>query len=312
MYKKLKQVLKRRSSFLITLILFIYLVNVNQVLCTLIIENAQLIDRQAAFGPILKAPLNGTLMFMYKGCKVNFTKERPSDFIALVERGDCSFVDKVRAMQNTGAIAVIVGDNTNSVALITMYASDESTSDIFIPSVFIAKWELISLREWIYENITYISLVPNELDLPLFQVILITIITPVIVLSIFYLLWFYRDYISKRKEMASVEEVSNLPCKVFDGRVQSENFQAQGCAICLDDFAVGDHLRILLCNHEFHIHCVDRWLTKRKRTCPICKKSTIKDAVNSTSIEEANTRNISFLSEITPLLNNDNINSTTN
>jgi E3 ubiquitin-protein ligase RNF13 len=41
---------------------------------------------------------------------------------ALVERGgDCSFVDKVRNMQASGARAVVVGDNKRS-GLITMYA----------------------------------------------------------------------------------------------------------------------------------------------------------------------------------------------
>ncbi|KXS12844.1 hypothetical protein M427DRAFT_136984 [Gonapodya prolifera JEL478] len=69
----------------------------------------------------------------------------PPDFIALVERGECPFIDKVRAMQQSGAIAVIVGDNGPSGNLVTMYAPGD-TSDVFIPSVFVAQWEYRDLR----------------------------------------------------------------------------------------------------------------------------------------------------------------------
>lgn len=43
------------------------------------------------------------------------------NWIALIERGECSFVDKVRAMQASGAIAAVVGDKHYN-GWITMYA----------------------------------------------------------------------------------------------------------------------------------------------------------------------------------------------
>ncbi|KAJ3335575.1 hypothetical protein HDU93_004970 [Gonapodya sp. JEL0774] len=84
----------------------------------------------------------------------------PAGFIALVERGECPFVDKVRAMQQSGAIAVIVGDNAPGGNLVTMYAPGDN-SDILIPSVFVAQWEYRDLRylsslaaeQWIREII---------------------------------------------------------------------------------------------------------------------------------------------------------------
>jgi hypothetical protein len=42
--------------------------------------------------------------------------------IVLVQRGKCSFADKVRRVQQVGGIAVVVGDNTPSSGLLTMYA----------------------------------------------------------------------------------------------------------------------------------------------------------------------------------------------
>lgn len=44
------------------------------------------------------------------------------NWIAIVERGGCSFVDKVRTLQNSGAKAVIIGDKHYN-GWITMYAA---------------------------------------------------------------------------------------------------------------------------------------------------------------------------------------------
>ena len=42
------------------------------------------------------------------------------------------------------------------------------------------------------------------------------------------------------------------------------------CNICLENFEIGNILRILECNHEFHENCIITWL-KQNNTCPICR-----------------------------------------
>jgi len=50
-----------------------------------------------------------------------------------------------------------------------------------------------------------------------------------------------------------------------------ENDPVNGtCAVCLEDHAINDTLRILPCRHEFHRDCVDPWLMDNLN-CPLCK-----------------------------------------
>ncbi|KAJ3263274.1 hypothetical protein HDU77_010972 [Chytriomyces hyalinus] len=47
------------------------------------------------------------------------------------------------------------------------------------------------------------------------------------------------------------------------------------CAICIDEFDVGAKVRELPCHHQFHSHCIDPWLLRHNRLCPICKQDVL-------------------------------------
>ena len=55
--------------------------------------------------------------------------------IALIDRGTCTFAEKVKRAQDAGAIAVIIADNVVG-ALVSMFGNDDS---ITIPSIFISQ-----------------------------------------------------------------------------------------------------------------------------------------------------------------------------
>lgn len=54
----------------------------------------------------------------------------------------------------------------------------------------------------------------------------------------------------------------------------------EDCTICAEQYEEGDALRVLKCQHEFHLHCFDRWVYtfatdsrrgNNKPSCPLCK-----------------------------------------
>jgi len=54
------------------------------------------------------------------------------------------------------------------------------------------------------------------------------------------------------------------------------------CVICMTDYVEGDRLRILPCNHSFHMGCIDRWLSGSHshlecvtNGCPVCKEKPV-------------------------------------
>uniref|UniRef100_A0A0E0KGV7 RING-type domain-containing protein n=1 Tax=Oryza punctata TaxID=4537 RepID=A0A0E0KGV7_ORYPU len=47
---------------------------------------------------------------------------------------------------------------------------------------------------------------------------------------------------------------------------------ADSCAICLDEHASADVVRVLpACGHFFHKECIDHWVEKYQRRCPLCR-----------------------------------------
>ena len=43
------------------------------------------------------------------------------------------------------------------------------------------------------------------------------------------------------------------------------------CLICLDDYELGQELRLMTCKHAFHKECVDKWLQVGRNNCPACR-----------------------------------------
>ncbi|KAL1349569.1 hypothetical protein HN51_026092 [Arachis hypogaea] len=83
--------------------------------------------------------------------------------------------------------------------------------------------------------------------------------------------------------------VEKLPIFRFGSlRGQKEGLD---CAVCLNRFEHTDVLRLLpICNHAFHVDCVDKWFDAHS-TCPLCRNRVeLKDIVPREQLQEQGER----------------------
>ncbi|XP_038108223.1 ER degradation-enhancing alpha-mannosidase-like protein 3 [Culex quinquefasciatus] len=111
------------------------------------------------FGPELTGDMTVVQRVVYanpsKVCTTLKNVQELRGRIAVVERGDCTFVDKARRVQVAGAVAAIVYDNTPNTSIDNqqMFAmSGDGRDDVKIPVVFLFTKEAEVLRAAIRAN----------------------------------------------------------------------------------------------------------------------------------------------------------------
>ncbi|KAF6139423.1 hypothetical protein GIB67_026265 [Kingdonia uniflora] len=262
-------------------------------------------DIEANFAPSVKASGYGGFLYLAEpidACSsltnkvVDPAQELRYPF-ALIVRGGCSFEDKVRRAQTAGFKAAIVYDNEDSDSLIAMAGG---SAGIKIHAVFVSKFSgeefkkyagLTNVETWIlptFENSTW-------------SIMAISFISLLAVSALLATCFFVRRHRIRRERPRSyVREfhgmsrrlVKTIPSLIFTAVIE-DNSTSRTCAICLEDYNVGEKLRVLPCCHKFHALCVDSWLTTWRTFCPVCKRD-VRLSIN-----------IPAASESTPLLSSD-------
>ncbi|XP_055000728.1 E3 ubiquitin-protein ligase RNF6 [Sorex araneus] len=69
------------------------------------------------------------------------------------------------------------------------------------------------------------------------------------------------------------EQIDNLSTRNYEHNSMDGEL-GKICSVCISDYVTGNKLRQLPCMHEFHIHCIDRWLSENC-TCPICRQPVL-------------------------------------
>ncbi|XP_037374279.1 E3 ubiquitin-protein ligase RLIM-like [Talpa occidentalis] len=72
-------------------------------------------------------------------------------------------------------------------------------------------------------------------------------------------------------------QIDNLAIRSF-----GETDALKPCSICITEFTEGNKILTLPCTHEYHVHCIDRWLSENT-TCPICRREVVDPAERENS-----------------------------
>ena len=86
------------------------------------------------------------------------------------------------------------------------------------------------------------------------------------VLQIFQIIRCARDRRKRMRHRLSKKQLKQLLTTIY-----TKGTQYDICAICLDEYMEGERLRVLPCGHCYHSRCIDKWLTKQKARCCVCK-----------------------------------------
>jgi hypothetical protein len=121
------------------------------------------------FGPEITVPISGDLALADDGtaapteaCNPIINGAQINGKIAVIDRGNCNFTDKVLNAQNEGAIGVIMVNNVVG----SLIAMGGAQAAITIPSVMISKAEGQILKDALLSGTVNITINPVDNDLP--------------------------------------------------------------------------------------------------------------------------------------------------
>ncbi|GMI90537.1 hypothetical protein like AT1G71980 [Hibiscus trionum] len=195
---------------------------------------------------------------------------------ALVIRGGCSFDDKVRRVQKAGFEAAIVYDNDDGF----LVAMAGNAAGIKIHAVFVSKSSGEILKTYTGSTDIELWLTPS-FENSAWSIMAISFISLLAMSAVLATCFFVRRHHIRRERPRSsqVREfhgmskrlVKAMPSLIFTA-VLDDNSTSRTCAVCLEDYTIGEKLRILPCCHKFHAFCIDSWLTSWRTFCPVCKR----------------------------------------
>lgn len=220
-------------------------------------------DIEANFSPSVKGSGEYGALFLAEpldACTelTNKAIQLPNDsspFVLMI-RGGCSFEDKVRMAQNAGYKAAIVYDNEDGGILVAMAGN---SAGIRIHAVFVSKASGEILMK--YTGLTNVEtwLIPT-FENSAWSIMAISFISLLAMSAVLATCFFVRRHRIRRERprgSSHVREfhgmssrlVKAMPSLIFTSALE-DNCTSRTCAICLEDYCVGEKLRILPCCHS--------------------------------------------------------------
>lgn len=225
-------------------------------------------------------------------------------WIALIERGDCKFSEKLKIAQKFNACAVVFYNNETTKNTKTLYPNiQKSIEKDNVVTIFISQTDgknIVSKIEAFPGRDVKLAItvgprthdstnkhsIESTNNISRTSVLFVSISFIVLmIISLAWLVFYYiqrfryahaKERLTRRLASAAKKAIAKIPqrtVKIGDKELESEFDQ---CAVCIEGYKASDVIRILPCKHIFHKSCVDPWLLDQ-RSCPMCKLDILRE-----------------------------------
>ncbi|XP_025978419.2 E3 ubiquitin-protein ligase RNF130 isoform X2 [Dromaius novaehollandiae] len=260
---------------------------------------------------VAPVPINGVADRL--GCDPRTRFQVPPNtkqWIALLQRGNCTFREKILRAASHNATAVVIYNNISSEEPVTMThqamvcdfscslerlivrerlpIKNTGTGDIV--AVMITESKVKEILNYLEKNISVLMAIavgsrvpPKNFSRGSLVFVSISFIVLMIISSAWLIFYFIqkirytsaRDRNQRRLGDAAKKAIGKLTTRTVKKGDKETDPDFDHCAVCIESYKQNDVVRILPCKHVFHKACVDPWLSEHC-TCPMCKLNILK------------------------------------
>ncbi|NXI65838.1 RN128 ligase, partial [Anseranas semipalmata] len=222
-----------------------------------------------------------------RACDSNtqFTITEPP-WIALIERGDCTFAEKINVAARRGATAAViynVPDRGNDPIGMSHNGAGS------IVAIMIGNLKGMELLRRIESGLKVTMVIEvgkkhgpwmNHYSIFFVSVSFFIVTAATVGYFIFYSARRFRitraQFRTQRQLKAKAKKaIRQLQLRTLKQGDKETGPDGDSCAVCIELYKPNEVVRILTCNHLFHKNCIDPWLLEH-RTCPMCKCDILK------------------------------------
>ncbi|XP_062856597.1 E3 ubiquitin-protein ligase RNF130 isoform X2 [Trichomycterus rosablanca] len=220
---------------------------------------------------------------------------KTTHWIALLQRGKCTFKEKILKAAAFNASAVLIYNNSSKEDTVTM--AHEGTGDTV--AVMITESLGKDIISFLEKNETVVVSVSvgsrgpvKNLNRGSLVFVSISFIVLMIISSAWLIFYFIqkirdttaRDRSQRRLGDAARKAISKLTTRTVKRGDKETEPDFNHCAVCIEGYQLNDIVRVLPCKHVFHKMCVDPWLNEHC-TCPMCKLNILKALGITTNLQ---------------------------
>ncbi|XP_065266805.1 E3 ubiquitin-protein ligase RNF128 isoform X2 [Emys orbicularis] len=217
-------------------------------------------------------------------------------WIALIERGNCRFSEKIKLAAKKGAEAVVIYNAPESGGY-PIPMAHSGAGDIV--AIMISNLQGLDILRRIEKGFQVTMVIEvgkkhapwmNHYSIFFVSVSFFIVTAATVGYFIFYSARRFRVARAQNRRERQLKAdakkaIGQLQLRTLKQGDKEIGPDGDSCAVCIEVYKPNDVVRILTCNHLFHKTCIDPWLLEH-RTCPMCKLDILKALGIEVDIEE--------------------------